>query len=247
MKAVILAAGYATRLYPLTLDKPKALLSIAGKPIIEHLIQKIPEEIKDICIITNSKFKRDFDEWLKNFSCGKNLRLIDDGSADNSNRLGSIGDMNLVINKIGADDMLVIASDNIFDFKLEEAFEFFRNNRKDLVVIYDIKSKDEARKFGVVELDKNKKIKEFLEKPEKPKTTLASTGIYFFTKDSILLLKDYLEEGNSREGPGYFVKWLARKKEVCGFMLKGRWHDIGTIEDYEKAKKGWENHKIKWK
>src|SRR3989344_4622057 len=131
MKAVILAAGYATRLYPLTINKTKALLDIAGKPIIEQVIQKIPKGITDICIITNSKFKKDFDEWLKNFSCGRNLRLIDDGSADNSNRLGSIGDLDFAVKNLGMDDLLVIASDNLFDFKIDKALEFFKAINQD--------------------------------------------------------------------------------------------------------------------
>ncbi len=245
MKAIILAAGYATRLYPLTLKKPKALLEINGKPLIEQAIEKIPEEIDEIYIITNSKFIGNFQNWLQNFSRdnsrSKKLKLIDDGSTDNSKRLGGIGDMDFVINKAGADDMLVIASDNLFDFKLEGALEFFKNSEKDMIIVYDVKSREQAKKFGVVSVDTQKKIKEFFEKPENPKTTLVSTGIYFFTENSLALLKDYLQEGNSTEGPGYFVKWLAKRKDVCGFSVEGKWFDIGSIESYEEAKKVWED------
>ena len=239
MKAVILASGYATRLYPLTINKTKALLDIAGKPIIEQVIQKIPKGITDICIITNSKFKKDFDEWLKNFSCGRNLRLIDDGSADNSNRLGSIGDLDFAVKNLGMDDLLVIASDNLFDFKIDKALEFFKAINQDTLGVYDTQNKEEARKLGVVELQGDNEIKWFYEKPAEPKSPLVSTGIYFFTKDSVSLVEEYINETHSREGPGLFIEWLLRKKKVYGFPLKGRWYDIGSIESYKKAREEW--------
>lgn len=234
MKAVILAAGYATRLYPITLDKPKTLLDIGKKKILDFIIEKIPTEIRDIYIITNSKFYPLLKEWHEKNS-RINVNIINDGTISDENKLGAIRDMHLAVSKSKEDDVLVLASDNLFDFELDNAFNLFKKSNKDVIIVHDIQDKGKASRFGVLSIDKNGRIIKFEEKPNEPETTLISTGLYFFTKDSLKLLPGYISETKDNNGPGYFVKWLINKKEVYACKTEGKWYDIGNLDTYNEA------------
>lgn len=240
MKAVILAAGYGTRLYPMTIDKPKALLDIGEKKILDLIIERIPKEIKDIKIVTNAKFYHLFDKWLKESSIkDSNIKigLINDCTNCYENRLGAIRDMHLALSKEKEEDALIIASDNLFDFDLNDPLELFKKIRRDIIIAYDIKDKNNATRFGVLSTDENGKIVKFEEKPKEPETSLISTGIYFFTKDSLKRIQRYIEEGVNIDGLGNFIKWHASTKDVHALVAKGKWYDIGTLESYNDALK----------
>ncbi len=244
MKAIVLAAGYATRLYPLTIDKPKALLPIAGKPILNHIVEKLEEisEINEIFIITNDKFYMNFIYWLtqneKNF--GKKIEILNDGTTSNETRLGGVGDLEFVIKeKKIDDDILVLACDNLFEDSLIDLIEFFKKKRTIINAIFELEEKEEAKKFGVVEIDKEGKIIEFEEKPQEPKTNLISGAIYIFPKESLKNMEGYMKNDKPKDGPGFLIQNFCKKQEVCAFIFKGKWFDIGCKEDYEKVQKIW--------
>lgn len=243
MKCIILCAGYATRLYPLTENQPKPLLKIAGKAIIEHILEIVEEidEIKDIFIITNNKFYKNFNEWLPEFKSKTrlNIKIINDGTLSNDDRLGAIGDINFVIKKEKIkDDVLIVSGDNLFEFGLTGIYAEHKKKNKAVIALYDVKKLEEAKKFGIVIADKDLKIIGFHEKPQEPKSTLASIGIYFYPKDTLKKVSKYLEQGNSKDAPGYFLQWLHKEEQVHGYVFdseKHSWFDIGSNESLKEA------------
>ncbi|MBI2651722.1 nucleotidyltransferase family protein [Candidatus Woesearchaeota archaeon] len=238
MYAIILAAGYATRLHPLTENVPKALLRVAEKPIIEHIMARLEElSIIKAYVITNDKFYSMFLEWLHNFDAKAPVEIINDGTKSNDDRLGAIGDMNLVIKSMNInDDILVIASDNIFDFSLKEIANFFKKVKSNLIVLYDVKDYALAKHYGVVEI-KGNIVVNFEEKPSQPKSTLISTGIYLFQKKTLPLIPKYIEQGNSSDKTGNFIEWLHKRDKVYSYTTDKTWYDIGNLEQLEKADK----------
>ena len=255
MKAIIPAAGYATRLYPLTRDTPKALLEVKGKPILEHILSKIREvkAIDEVLIVTNARFYENFDYWLEEFQekhrdFGVKIKIINDHTQSNEDRLGTMGDLQYVFDEEKLDeDFMVVNGDNLFNFSLNVPYELFESQRKasqgkvcagkPLVGLYGGLSKAEvAGKFGVVELNGSNLVKGFEEKPLEPKSNLISTGIYFFPKAAIGLIGQFLAEGGKADAPGYFLEWLHTREQVMGFVFKDKWFDIGSFEQLGKAR-----------
>lgn len=240
MKCIILAAGYGTRLGEKYKDIPKALIEVKGKPILDYIISKINEIVKvdKIIIITNNKFYDKFCEWrdreeTKNLT-NKKIVIVNNGTNKNEERLGALGDLLFAINAENVnDDLLLIASDNLFDFDLRGLAE----SSRDVIGVCELPKEIISKKYGVIEIDKNNKIIGFEEKPIEPKTNLASTGIYIFKKETLPLIKKYRQEGHSLEGPGNFIEWLYKQKEVYAYVFKGKWFDIGNLEILEKARK----------
>lgn len=240
MKAIILAAGYAVRLQPLTLNTPKPLLDIANRTIIDRILDKLDKlgGLSRIYIITNAKFFESFSKWQKASRHHKDkIGIINDGSTSNENRLGAIKDIDITIKTNSIDeDVLVIAGDNLFDFELGEFLKFGKANFDgSSVAVYDIGDLDSAKRFGVVKVDERKRIIDFEEKPENPKSTLISTAIYYFPKDKLLFLKEYVSLGNKLDTPGSYISWLAKRDRVYGFIFNEDWYDIGSVESYEEA------------
>ncbi len=240
MKALILAAGYAVRLQPLTLNTPKPLLDIGGKKMIDRILDKVSvlPGIDSIYVVSNHKFIKNFEEWAGNNRLKKKISLIDDGTMTNETRLGAIRDMDLCIKEKSInDDLLVIAGDNLFDLELKTFLDFAKKHSDGVsVALYDIGSLDAAKKFGVVQIDKSGRIIEFEEKPAQPKSTLISTGIYYFPKDKIKDMIKYVNsEGAKLDAPGYYIRWLSANDKVYGFSFSQKWYDIGDIESYKKA------------
>lgn len=237
--AIVLAAGYATRLYPLTENTPKPLLNIAGKPIIEHIIKKLNQIdlINKIYIVTNDKFEQYFKKWLSNFDVEKPIEIINDGTKSNQDRLGAIGDINHTITSKNLDnDLIVVAGDNLFELSLKDVANFFKKRKSNVIVLHDVKDIELAKHYGIVEVN-NGIIINFEEKPLNPKSTLASTGIYLFPKKTIFLIKKYIDQGNNPDKTGSFIEWLHKRDVVYSYVSDKKWYDIGSIEQLEKANK----------
>lgn len=239
MKVLILAAGYAVRLHPLTLNTSKSLLVIGGRKIIDRIVEKIAalKSADSIYIITNARYSGDFNSWLNASACKGRSTLINDGSASNEARLGAIKDLALAIKeKSITDDLLVIAGDNLFDFELERFLEFARARPDGVsVALHDIGNLDMAKNFGVVKIDKDGRVVEFEEKPRKPRSTLISTGIYYFPKEKLPFIENYVKIQNNLDAPGNYISWLGKRDKVYGFVFLEDWYDIGNIESYKKA------------
>jgi glucose-1-phosphate thymidylyltransferase len=240
MKALILAAGYGTRLYPLTLNTPKPLLPVKGKPIIDHIVEKINavEAVDEVFVVTNDKFSEHFETWKNESGFEKKITIVNDGTLNNDDRLGAIGDIHFVIKHENVDDdLLVVAGDNLFDFSLQELVRFFKEKKSSGVAVFDTHDKSMiAGKLGCMELNSEGKVLCFEEKPAEPKSTLASTACYLFTKEDLPLFDACLQENNTLDNSGEFVKYLLTKRKVHGFTFSGEWHDIGSKEQYELVK-----------
>lgn len=241
MRVIILAAGYAVRLRPLTLNTPKPLLAIGDKKIIDIIIDKIAEldGVESIHIVTNARFFPNFSQWLKTSEHKDKVSLVNDGTVSNETRLGAIRDMELAIEEGGIDDdILVIAGDNLFDFDLKKFISFARTNSDGVsLALYDIKALELAKKFGVVKIDKDNRVIDFKEKPEAPESTTVSTGIYYFPRQKMPLIKTYTRMQTKLDAPGYYMSWMSKVDRVYGFNFQEDWCDIGDIESYEKANK----------
>ncbi len=231
MHAVVLAAGYATRLRPLTDKVAKPLLPLAGRPMLDYLADKVDEvdEVDTLHVVTNSRFAADFESWARGRSGRHPIRVHDDGTSSNSDRLGAVGDLQLVIERAGlqGQDLLVVAGDNLFDFSLAAYTRFWRAHGGSAIGVHDVGDLRLAREYGVVELDEDDRVISFVEKPEEPASTLAAIAAYLFTAEHARLVKTYLNEGNAPDQPGRFVVWLYPRAPVYGYPFEGEWLDIG--------------------
>ena len=240
MKAIILAAGYATRLYPLTKNRPKALLPINNKPIINYITEQINtiEEVDEIYVITNHKFIDTFAGWKNETMSRAKITVLDDGTTSEENRKGAIGDILFVIEKMKIDDeLLVIAGDNFFTYPLEKYYNFYKQKNRDCVCVRVWDDKATLKNFGIALLDKEGKVLEIEEKPEQPKSNTVVFASYFYKKDTVPLFKQYLAEGNNPDAPGNFPAWLYKQKEVYAYTFPRECYDIGTLESYEEVHK----------
>jgi glucose-1-phosphate thymidylyltransferase len=244
MKCIILAAGYATRLYPLTKNKPKPLLDVAGKPILEHILEKVWKvtDINEVFIVTNDRFYPCFIEWKKGYRFTGKIHIVNDGTTANENRLGAIADLQFTIDNAGIDDeIMVLAGDNLFDFELYCFVEFYRTKASDCITVHEVNDICRLKRTGVIEADEQWKVISFEEKPENPKTNLAVPPFYIYKKETLPLIKEYLIEGNNPDAPGNFIPWLIKKKDVYAFKFEGERYDIGTPESYETVIRLYEN------
>ncbi|MCK4589120.1 MAG: nucleotidyltransferase family protein [Nanoarchaeota archaeon] len=239
MKAIILAAGYATRLHPLTENQPKPLLTVGEKLIVEHIIDKINqvEEVNEILIVTNNKFTPHFESWLSNYKTQKPIKIINDGTLTNEDRLGAVGDINFVIKKENInDELLIVAGDNLFEFSLKNFVQYYKEKNTPVLAFYNLKEKSKlANKFGVGILDQNQKLVDFEEKPAKPKSTLAATVVYALKKEDVAKISEYIDVSERWDNPGDFMIWLSKQTDVHGFTFTEKWFDIGSFEALEEA------------
>lgn len=231
MQAVVLAAGYATRLRPLTNRVAKPLLPLAGRPMVDYLVDKIDEvgDVEAVHVVTNSRFAPDFEVWASSRSGRLPVRVHDDGTSSNDDRLGAVGDLRFVIERAGldGDDLLVVAGDNLFDFSLQDYVRFWRSRGGSAIGVHDVGDLALARQYGVVELDGDDRVVSLVEKPERPAGTLAAIAAYLFPAEHAALVQQYLDEGNAPDQPGRFVVWLYPRVPVHGYRFEGEWLDIG--------------------
>jgi len=228
LDAIVLAAGYATRLYPLTLTVAKPLLPVGGRPMLDWLLDRVGEldGLGGVHVVTNSKFAADFERWAE----GKGVHVHDDGTASEDDRRGAIGDVQFVVERtgIGGDGLLVAAGDNLFDFSLSDYVAFWRDKGDgSAVALHDVGSLELVKQYGVVDLDDNDRIRSFVEKPERPQSTLAATATYIYHPAHVPLVRVYADEGNSLDKPGEFIAWLCQREPVYGYGFSGEWMDIG--------------------
>jgi glucose-1-phosphate thymidylyltransferase len=239
MTAIILAAGYGTRLYPLTLDKPKALLKVGGISMLDRLVRKIEliPSCKRIIIVTNEKFHKSFKAWADSGKLTIETTVINDGTKTNETRLGAIGDIDLVLEESGIDDdLLITGSDNLFEEDLTGFLNFCGAKKPfSSTGLSDIGDKTLAVKYGVCSLDENSRITDFEEKPSAPRSTLAAVAIYFIPKEKIVKVSEYMKTDLPKDAPGNLVRWLAKSDKVFGYVFKGAWYDIGDIDSLRRA------------
>ena len=241
MKIIILGAGYASRLYPLTLDRPKPLLAVAGKPMIEHVLDNLAavRGVDHIYVVTNAKFARHFQEWADRYGADHavaDFTIVNDQSTDDSNKLGAIGDLHLVLTQARIDDdLIVVAGDNLFSDSLEEFGEFCRERGAPVLAVYDVGDLDEIKKYNSIEVDADGRIIFFEEKPAEPRSTLTGIALYYYPKSALPLIQQYIDEGNNPDQPGRLVQWMYERMPFYTWRVPGIWYDVGSKETLEEA------------
>lgn len=240
MKAVILAAGYATRLYPLTEHQPKCLLKVGDKTILDHLMEQLDRipELDELVIVTNARFYDVLSKWSKGAAIRVPVRVINDKTTSNDNRLGATGDLNLALKEADIrTDILLLASDNLFEQSIKDFTDYAQSKKGAVAIgVFDIGGPEKAaKKYGVIEVHPDGEVKGFEEKPEKPKSSLIGMGVYYFPASVLSKVGEYLKDPQAQDAPGFFVSWLHGKVKIFSFQFKGLWYDIGDLKSLEEA------------
>ena len=239
--AVLLAAGYATRLYPLTKDRPKALLPLGGQTMLDAVVRSLPDVngLRRCLLVTNHRFAPLFQEWQH--ERGANVEILDDGTQTVETRLGAIRDLELARRRTdAADDLLVVGTDNLFHWSLGEfVARAQRYAPEPTIALWEAPSTDDATQFGVVVRDHASRITAFVEKSPSPPSKEVALCVYYFPAPICGKIAQFIQAGENTDAPGYFIQWLARHGIVYGVMMPGAWYDIGTLEAYQAVVRGW--------
>lgn len=241
MNVLILAAGYATRLYPLTLTKAKPLLEVAGKPMIEWVLDNLAPipGIETVYVVTNAKFAQDFQDWADGYAKSQpEVKIVNDGSRSDADKLGAIGDIRLVITQeeLAGQPLVVVAGDNLFSEPLAD-FAAAAEGSAATLATYDVGDLEAMKKYSAIKTDAQGVITHFEEKPEKPETTLTGIALYYFAPETLELFTTYIVAGNNPDQPGRFIQWLYTRRPVKTYQIKGVWYDVGSKETLEEANK----------
>ena len=237
MKAVILAAGYATRLRPLTDDRPKQLLPVGRRPLLDWILDRVREldDVDAVHLVTNSRFAAMFTDWAEPHG----VVVHDDGTRSNDDRLGAVGDLKLVIDdaQLAEEEVLVLAGDNLFEFSLPQLVAWRRRKPQpaSAAAVHDVGDLELAKQYGIVTLDEEDRVVHLVEKPADPKSTLASTVVYVLPPEHVRLVGRYVHEGNSPDNIGSFLGWLSEREPVYGYRFAGGWYDIGDRDQLLEA------------
>ena len=236
MKCVILAAGYATRLYPLTENFPKPLLAVGEKNILEWLIEDIGDSVDEYVVISNHKFVEHFRAWSAKRP--EKITVLDDGTESNETRLGAVRDVQFAVDELGLDDdLLVIAGDNVLDFSLKAFVEYYKARGTTCVMRYWEPSEEKLHKTGVAEVDENGLILHMEEKPAVPRSHWCTPPFYIYRREDVPMVKKGIESGCGVDAPGSFIAWLCDQVPVHAFEMPGKRYDIGNLESYEEVKR----------
>ncbi len=242
MKAYLLAAGYATRMYPLTRDRPKPLLEVAGAPILSHILERVLalDDLSEVVVIANARFARAFDDWAAGLDVGVPVRVLDDGSTDDHDKLGAIGDLSFALSQVpvAGEDWLVAAGDNLLSFDLRSVQAHFLAHREALLSVRRVEppTPGQASKYNDVTVDAAGRVTRFEEKPLHPVSDLAAIALYFLPASVAELLPRYLAHGGNPDAPGHFIAWLVGQVPVRAAPVPGAWFDIGSIEGLAHAR-----------
>jgi glucose-1-phosphate thymidylyltransferase len=235
MKAVVLAGGYATRLWPVTKERPKMLLPIGETTVIDRIFRALEEDdrIEDVYVSTNARFEEEFESHLAESDFEKPTLSVEE-TTEEAEKFGVIGALGQLVEREGIDDdLVVVAGDNLIGFDLSEFIDFFETGGTATLAAYDVGDREKAKSYGLVELDGDRVV-DFQEKPEEPNSTLVSIACYGFPRES-LRFEEYLSGGNNPDEPGWFIQWLQRREAVRAFVFEEPWFDIGTPESYLEA------------
>jgi glucose-1-phosphate thymidylyltransferase len=238
MKCLILAAGYATRLYPLTENFPKPLLKVGDKTILDWLLDDIDTsgEISEYIVISNHKYANHFISWSK--TKPYKITVIDDGTESNETRLGAVKDVQFAIDSLKLDsDLLVIAGDNVLDFSLTKFIDYALEKKTSCVMRYYEPSEQRLKKCGVLKIDDNDLIIDMQEKPHEPKSNWCCPPFYYYTREDAKRVQAGIEAGCGTDAPGSYIAWLCTQTKVHAMEMPGKRYDIGNLESYEKVKR----------
>jgi glucose-1-phosphate thymidylyltransferase len=236
MDAIVLAGGYATRLWPITKHRPKMFLPVGDDVVIDHIFRELEadDRIEDVYVSTNERFADDFREHLADSAFDKPRLSVEDTTGEDE-KFGVVGALAQLVDREGVDDdTVVIAGDNLISFDVSDYIDFFEDADSPALAAYDVGSREKAKAYGLVELDGDRVV-DFQEKPDDPNSTLVSIACYAFPAETLPLLAEYLQGGNNPDEPGWFIQWLYERQEVHAFTFDGAWFDIGTPESYLEA------------
>jgi glucose-1-phosphate thymidylyltransferase len=243
MNVLILAAGYATRLYPLTLTKAKPLLDVAGKPMIEWVLDNLAPVpgIETVYVVTNNKFAADFQAWADDYTRRQpriSFKIVNDGSMSDADKLGAIGDINFVVGKekLAGSDLIVVAGDNLFSESLE-GFAAAAQGHPATLATYDVGDLEVIKKYSSIAVDDTGRLTLFEEKSPNPVSTVTGIALYYYSAEAVALFPEYIAAGNNPDQPGRFIQWLYPRTEVHTYLVGGTWYDIGSKETLEEAGK----------
>ncbi len=246
MKCLILAAGYATRLYPLTENFPKPLLEVQGKTILDWLIDDIDSlgTVDEYVVISNHKFANHFLKWADGKT--QKVTVVDDGTSSNETRLGAVKDIQFAIDELALDDdMLVIAGDNLLDFSLTEFIKYAQLKGTSCIMRYFEGNPEKLKKCGVVSIDENDKITDMAEKPAEPKSNWCCPPFYYYTKADAKLVEKGIADGCGVDAPGSYIAWLCTQTHVHAMEMPGKRYDIGNLESYKKVQEDYKGIVLK--
>ena len=237
MKALVLAGGYATRLWPITRHRPKMFLPLGETTPVDRIYAELEaiDRIEEVFVSTNERFAPDFETHIERGEYEKPRLSVEETTAE-AEKLGVVGALSQLLDREGIDDdLLVIAGDNLFDFELDDFLDQFQRTGAPTIATYDVGDPELATSYGVVELDDNGRVVDLQEKPETPESTLVSTGCYAFPRETLSLFETYLGEGNNPDEPGWFVAWLQAREPAYAYTFEDAWFDVGTRESYLEA------------
>lgn len=240
MDCIILAAGYATRLYPVCEKTPKPLLPVCERPLIEYLMEDIEKsgQVERFIVVSNHKFIDCFTQWAKESAFADKTVVIDDGSVSNDTRLGAVADIVFAVNELDIKgDTMIIAGDNLLDFSLTGFIEYFKEKGKSCVMRYFEPDTKRCSSSAVMTFDETDRVTEMEEKPANPKTNWLSPPFYIYTAEDISRVKTAIEDGCGKDAPGSFAAYVSEKSELYAMEMPGSRYDIGTLENYENINK----------
>lgn len=247
MKVLIMAAGYGTRLYPITKDTPKPLLSVGDRPMLEHILEKVKDlpNVEEIVVVTNDKFYDRFLEWESETDWPWTVTILNDGTTEDGEKRGAIGDIHFSIEQAEIDDdLMVLAGDNLFDFSLADMNDTFQKKRNNVVGVLRFDDEEKLSKYGIVDVDSEGEVIDFQEKPDNPPSNLVAMGMYLFPADKLKLVEQYLDEGGNPDEPGWYITWLVENDTVQAHVFEGEWFDIGDKDSLQQADNYLEDHSI---
>lgn len=247
MEAIILAAGHATRLYPLTIDRPKPLLKVNNKAILTHIIEHLEAspDIKKINIITNKKFEQEFENWLSTIKSSKPIKIISNHIVNPNEKFSAIDNLKLVMDTENIkDDCLVVAGDGLFNFNVNNLIKNFKEKNKSTLLLFDTKDEKKTTPYNNVILDAEGHVVEMIEKPKEPKTSLISICYYALKKEDLDKIENYLKETPNLDAPGHFIQWLHKKTKMSTYEVENIWFDIGNAKDLLNANKSFMDRSV---